>query len=119
MNNTVRKIFVSSEISKNEAKKRHIKTINDIINYTLNHDAYPNYGKDFKLNDEMAKEKADMSFNSSSKIEIFTSDGVKFLRISFTCLEYFNEDNFIDGCDYDDFAEFSEEDKKIFFDFIS
>ena len=119
MNNMVQKIFVAAEINKSEAKALHIRNAEDMINYVLSNDPDPGYGKAYPLSDEMAKQRADNEMNTSSEVQLFESGNG--LRLSFTCLEYFEADedgDYIGGSDYDDFAQISEEDSKKIFDFL-
>ena len=121
MNNTVQKLYVSAEISKGEAKRLHLSTIEDIRNYVLENDCEPREGKAYSLSEELAEAKADMDFNGAASIEVFENKGVKFLRVAFGCLEYFEADEdgeYRYGSDYNEFASFSAEDEKIILNFL-
>ena len=119
-NNTIMKILVSTDISKEESGKLH--TIEDVRNYVINTDSSPSEHHAYRLDEYMGEEKAKMSCNDFATADVFESKGVKYLHVGFTCLEMYNTDedgDFIDGSDYDDFADFTEEQTRTILDFIS
>ena len=121
MSNAVRKIFVSTDITRYDAKVNHLNTVDDVINYVLENDTCPKEGETFLLEDELAKGKADFSMNDSAEIQFFSSPAGEVMHISFTCLEFFTVDengDFEEGSDYDDFATFSQEDAEKITNFL-
>ena len=108
MNNTIRKIYTSCEISKSDARRFHLKTVKDIVDWVLAEDTCPKLGTPYPI-DEVGKAEGD--FPDSASVDTFSNNGVRFLEIGFTCLEKYtsDEDGFLVGSDYDEIADFSEE----------
>jgi hypothetical protein len=122
MINSVQKIFVSGEITKEEAKKNNYRTLIDVLKSLCESDyteqtapvywlgAVEKYGE---LNTVFA------SLNDTAEVEEIDENT---LYIKFTCYEYTERDE--DGEftgepeHWDHFFEFSPEDKKKILDFI-
>ena len=104
--NTVRGIFASADITKEDVRKNHIKSIDDILSYVIDNDSSPKETAAYRLDrDELAESKPsnDLNWTADVKVESFNK-----IHVSFACKEYFtssDDDDFIDGSDFDDFAE--------------
>jgi len=108
--NTARKILASVELSKEQASR--LNDLNEVTNAILN-DLEPDGGKEFK--GEKAASEADMSMNDGCTVEVFTNKGCEFIFLSMTFVEMYNTDDdgdFLNGCDYQQTCEFSDEQKQ-------
>ncbi len=117
--NTVRGIFVSADITKEDVKRNNIKSIDDILTYVIYNDPSPRETTAYRLDrDKLAESKPSNEINWSSDVIV---DSPNQIHVSTTCLEYYtssDDDDFIDGSDYDDFAEFTEDQKRTLLDFL-
>lgn len=117
--NTVRGIFASADITKEDVKRNKIKSIDDILTYVIYNDTSPEETAAYRLDhDELAESKPSNDLNWSADVIVESPDKI---HVSFTCKEYYTssaDDDFIDGSDYDDFAEFTEDQKRTLLDFL-
>lgn len=117
--NTVRGIFAAADITKEDVKRNKIKSIDDILTYVINNDTSPQETTAYRLDrDKMAECWPSNEINWSSDVIV---DSPNKIHVSTTCLEYYtssDDDEFIEGSDYNDFAEFTEEQKRILLDFL-
>lgn len=119
--NTVRKVIYSGELSKDEARRNHIDCIDALTAYIMQKDGYPLEGQARNLSDPGAEEEARTDLPNKASIDFFKTAIGRYMRVTFSALEYYKTDDagdFLEGSDFDDFGQFSEDDKQNIIAFI-
>lgn len=121
MINSVQKIFVSGEITKENVKNWDLRTLLDVFKALCENEATEQNAPVYWLGaiEKYGDKDLYSSLNTSAEVEEIDKNT---LRIAFTCYEYTERDddgNFTDAPEHwDHFAEFTAEDKKKILDFI-
>ena len=120
--NTVSRNKYSKEITKSEAKRAHLRTIGDIYDYVLLHDENPEEGKSIRFEGKAGSyTDEEYGIKEQTSVRTFSTPAGTCLYVSFTVLEYYESDedgDFVAGSDFDQFAEFTEDEKNVITDFL-
>lgn len=110
--NAAQKGLFSIEVTKNEIKAKHVKTLSQLRDLLFD-DECPGYGKTFLKSEypDFFVSKADGSMNDTAEAYDFYHNGVHYLHVSLTMVELFEVDEdgeFIEGSDFDCIPDFDE-----------